>query len=136
MGCSNNEMCVNCYLLCTYQWRTKKLFFSLERSPPSFLSRPLIFFLICAEGFSSLLYKAENEGSIQGVAVSRHSPRVSHFFFADDSLLFTRATIHSCSTVADIHLVYVEASGQCINATKSTIFFSPNTKVKVEFKRI
>lgn len=74
----------------------------------------------------------ENEGSSQGVAVSLHSPRVSHLFFADDSLLFTRATIQSFSTVADILRVYEEASGQCINATKSTIFFSPNTPVTVQ----
>ena len=42
-------------------------------------------FLICAEGFSALLQRAEEEGKIRGVKVCQGAPSVSHLLFADDS---------------------------------------------------
>jgi hypothetical protein len=44
-------------------------------------------FLLCAEGFSSLLAKAKVEGKICGIRVCRDAPSVSHLLFADDSLI-------------------------------------------------
>ena len=38
-------------------------------------------FLMCAIGLQRLLHTAEMEGHIQGVAICRNGPRVSHFFF-------------------------------------------------------
>ena len=45
-------------------------------------------FLMCPMGLQSLLHMAEMEGHIQGVAIFRNGPRVSHLFFANDSVLF------------------------------------------------
>ena len=45
-------------------------------------------FLICAMGLQSLLNKFEMEGHIQGVAICRNGPKVSHLFFADDMCCF------------------------------------------------
>ena len=45
-------------------------------------------FLLCAEGFTSLLTKVEEEGKLHGVSICRRAPSVSHLLFADDSLLF------------------------------------------------
>ncbi|KAL0431917.1 UNVERIFIED_CONTAM: hypothetical protein Sradi_0817700 [Sesamum radiatum] len=53
------------------------------------------FFLFCAEAFSGLIRKAESEGTIEGVAVSRKAPSVSHLLFADDMLIFCQATKES-----------------------------------------
>lgn len=47
-------------------------------------------------------------------------------FFADDSILFSRATLHKCSRIADILSIYERASGQKINFTKSEVAFSKN----------
>ena len=49
-------------------------------------------FLLCVEGFTSLLAKAENDGEIHGASICRGAPKVSNLLFADDSLLFYKAT--------------------------------------------
>ena len=83
-------------------------------------------FLLCAEVFSSLLVRAADRGEIDGARVCNGSPRVSHLFFADDSILFSRATLQECSKIADILSIYERASGQKINFTKSEVAFSTN----------
>lgn len=49
-------------------------------------------FLLCAEALSSLLTKADRDGKLSGVPTSKKGPRINHLFFADDSLLFCKAT--------------------------------------------
>jgi len=49
-------------------------------------------FLLCVEVLTSLLTKVEHEGRINGVSVCRKVPKISNLMFADDSLLFCRAT--------------------------------------------
>ena len=53
-------------------------------------------FLFCTEGLNGLITKAGEKGDIKGYALCRNSPRLTHLFFADDSLLFCRATIQEC----------------------------------------
>ena len=48
--------------------------------------------LICAEGLSHLLQKAESEHSITDLAVARGGPRIKHLFFVDDSVLFCKSS--------------------------------------------
>ena len=83
-------------------------------------------FLLCGEGFSAMLKKKEREGLIKGVAVARHAPRVSHLFFADDSVIFCRATKEECMQVAKVLEVYEEESGQKLNREKT--WFSAKTQ--------
>ena len=45
-------------------------------------------FIICAEGLSTIIRKAEVAGSLHGVKVCRGAPNVSHFLFAGDCFLF------------------------------------------------
>ena len=45
-------------------------------------------FLFCVEAFTSLLAREEENGRLHGVSISRYAPTISHFLFADDSLLF------------------------------------------------
>lgn len=53
-------------------------------------------FLLCTEGLSALIKKAVEDGKMGGIAVSREGPKLSHLFFADDSLIFCKASTKEC----------------------------------------
>ncbi|XP_027172745.1 uncharacterized protein LOC113772350 [Coffea eugenioides] len=83
-------------------------------------------FLICSEGFSNLLRKAEENRSITGLKISRQGPLLTHLFFADDSLIFCKANKQEADEIMKVLKVYEIASGQLINLDKSAVFFSKN----------
>ena len=89
-------------------------------------------FLMCAIGLQSLLNKAKMEGQIRGVAICRNGPKVSHLFFADDSVLFCSAKEEECQKILDIQAIYERGLGQKINREKTNIFFSFNTPREVQ----
>ena len=89
-------------------------------------------FVMCAMGLQSLLQQAKMDGSIRGVAICRNGHRVSHLFFADDSMLFCHATEGECQKVLDILAIYERGLGQKINQEKTNIFFSTNTPQEVQ----
>jgi hypothetical protein len=48
-------------------------------------------FILCSEGLSTLLHKAERDGTVTGLPITNGGTKINHLFFADDSLLFCRA---------------------------------------------
>jgi hypothetical protein len=76
-----------------------------------------------------MINKANGMGALTGVPTSRRAPRISHIFFADDSLLFCRATVEQWGRLQNILLLYEKASGQKLNNNKTSMFFSKNTTV-------
>uniref|UniRef100_A0A803NYG4 Reverse transcriptase domain-containing protein n=1 Tax=Cannabis sativa TaxID=3483 RepID=A0A803NYG4_CANSA len=84
-------------------------------------------FIICAEGFSSIIQKFVANQLIQGCRVANGAPAISHMLFADDSYLFCQATNAAALNVRTMLHSFEMASGQKVNVTKSSIFFSPNT---------
>lgn len=68
-------------------------------------------FLLCAEGLSVLLEKEEVVGNLQGITVARSAPRVNLLFFADDSIIFGRATERDYGSVLKCLELYDNASG-------------------------
>ena len=74
-----------------------------------------------------MIQKAADSGDIRGVSICRNGPKLIHLFFADDSLLFCRSTIHDCQKVMDILSSYEAVSGQKLNRDKTTLFFSKST---------
>lgn len=84
-------------------------------------------FLIYAKAFSSLIHNAARSKELNGISICRGCPYISHLFFANDSLLFCKASSQECHTLIEILRKYEAASGQKINIDKSSIFFSHNT---------
>ncbi|MGO7410871.1 reverse transcriptase domain-containing protein, partial [Rhizobium ruizarguesonis] len=54
-------------------------------------------FILCSEVLSGLCNRAQEEGSLQGLRVARGSPKLSHHFFADDTMFFLQADKENCT---------------------------------------
>ncbi|KAH9759452.1 putative reverse transcriptase/RNA-dependent DNA polymerase [Citrus sinensis] len=79
------------------------------------------------ETFSNLLKQAEAQQLIHGIKFNKELS-ITHLLFADDSLIFTRATREDCTNLKEIFDCYAAASGQIFNYEKSSMFFSESTR--------
>lgn len=87
--------------------------------------------LLCTKGLNALLTHAEENGKISGVRVCTDAPPIINLLFADDSLILMKANQQSAEALKAELDLYCEASGQLVSIEKSSIFFSPNTKVEI-----
>ena len=94
-------------------------------------------FLLCVEGLSTLIKASVCNGSMDGIAICCGGPKLSHLFFADDSLIFCKASLVECDSLQRVLEVYEWAAGQQLNRAKTSIFFSYNTpkEIQDEIKR-
>jgi hypothetical protein len=84
-------------------------------------------FILGSEALYRLIVRAENLGSINGIKISRDSPRISHLLFADDLMFFAKASTSEANSILDCLTTYSQWFDQNINFQKSSIFFSPNS---------
>jgi len=88
-----------------------------------------ILFILGSEILSRLILRDEALGSLQGIKVAPLSPPISHLLFADDVMIFTRAKVQDVNAILNCLSTYSKWSGQCINLSKSVVFFSKNCSV-------
>jgi hypothetical protein len=81
-------------------------------------------FLLAAEGLSDLLKQSRRSSDLQGIKVAPTAPAVNHLLFANNSLLFVKATDEGATEVVELLDKYCNALGQRINLDKSSVFFS------------
>jgi hypothetical protein len=84
-------------------------------------------FILGTEVLSRLLFKEEALGNIKGLKISRNTPSIHHLLFADDLLIFGKATPKEANSIHSCLSKYSLWSGQSINNGKSSIRFSKNT---------
>ncbi|XP_024164412.1 uncharacterized protein LOC112171461 [Rosa chinensis] len=60
----------------------------------------------------------------EGIKICEGAPVIHHLLFANDSLLFGKATLSECQHIQSVLNAYELASGQQINFAKSSIVFS------------
>ncbi|KAM2896759.1 hypothetical protein COP2_006481 [Malus domestica] len=80
-------------------------------------------FLICAEGLSAVLRKREEQGYLHGIRVTPDGMQISHLFFADDAVIFCKATEVEVRGILEVLQCYAAASGQIINREKCSLYF-------------
>ena len=85
------------------------------------------FFLLCTEGLHGLIQHATSVGEIKGFSLCQRGPALTHLLFANNSLLFCRATGDECRKIINILETYEGESGQKVNKNKTTIFFCKST---------
>ena len=68
-------------------------------------------FLLCAEGFTSTLAKAEEDGRLHGVSFCPIAPSISNLLFANDSHWFCEANQEEVHVITDFLNMYATASG-------------------------
>lgn len=125
MDSTNHAMHIYNILLCDYQWSSPQVYLPYKRSPSG---RPLIsLFLLCADGFSSLIKDAARNQLLSGISICRGCPMVTRLFFTNGSLLFCKATDQECWKLIYILELYEAAFGQKVNVDKSYVFFNHNT---------
>jgi hypothetical protein len=95
-------------------------------------------FILCADVFSGLLTKNQDQSNITGIKIAQGAPKVSHLFFADDSLIFCKANNSEAAHLLGVFEEYHRVSGQKINMEKSEMTFSPHIQqhIKDEFHAI
>ncbi|KAL0458069.1 UNVERIFIED_CONTAM: putative mitochondrial protein [Sesamum latifolium] len=67
-------------------------YMKLGRSPGQEDPLSPYLYLFYAEAFSKLICRMQDAGKLQGIAVFRQAPRITHLLFADDTLIFCQAT--------------------------------------------
>lgn len=87
----------------------------------------LYIFIICGEVLSGVFRLGQSSGHLTRVKIGLHCPRIDHLLFADDTMIFTKASAENCTFLTSILRDYERASGQLINTAKSSISFSSKT---------
>jgi hypothetical protein len=84
-------------------------------------------FILGSEVFSRLMFKEESLGHIKGLKIARNTSPIHHLLFADDLLIFRKASLQEACWIKSYLNKYCSWSGQSIIALKSSIRFSKNT---------
>ncbi|CAA7027569.1 unnamed protein product [Microthlaspi erraticum] len=122
MGFFDQEMYIIGVIPSPPEWRGKRVYQSIKR--PETRGSPIPFSLYYPyRSFDSTNKSTETEGRITGLKIAQTCPQISHLLFTDDSIFFCKADIQQCTELMRIFTCYGQASGQQLNATKSSIFF-------------
>ncbi|CAN1318107.1 LINE-1 retrotransposable element ORF2 protein [Linum perenne] len=91
---------------------------------------PFLFIMI-TNALSHLIHAEVIRGGIRGIRLNPSCPPLTHVLFADDTVIFGRATTEEVRNFKDIIARYSAISGQLVNEEKSAMFFSKNTPDEV-----
>lgn len=88
---------------------------------------PVLFSLMTNIMFR-ILSRAEAEGKLSGIKISRTSPRITYLMYADDLVIYCKTNIYETQVVKSCLDLYHQWSRQQINWEKSDIHFSVNMR--------
>lgn len=85
-------------------------------------------FILGQEILSRMLDHELRLNNICGIKTSISGPTITHVMYADDVVLFTKATRRDAINLVQVLNKYCSWSGQAINKNKSGVFFSKHSK--------
>ncbi|XP_050211503.1 uncharacterized protein LOC126661686 [Mercurialis annua] len=84
---------------------------------------PLLY-VLCSEGLSHIIHDAAMSKSLTSIKITHRCPSITHLLFADDTIIFSKATLSHISFIKNLLNLYSLMSGQHINYSKSFVFFN------------
>lgn len=81
-------------------------------------------FLFVADGLVSLLRKEMLDNTLTPIKIARNSPGISNLLFADDSLIFFKATVEQAETIKKVLHIFQKCTGQLLSENKCSLLFS------------
>ena len=84
-------------------------------------------FVLCMERLAHLISTKVQNGEWKPLTVAKKAPKLSHLFFADDLVLFAKASLDQVAVISKVLDNFCAFSGHRISKEKTTIFFSKNT---------
>ncbi|EPS73861.1 hypothetical protein M569_00896, partial [Genlisea aurea] len=81
-------------------------------------------FILCADALSAMIREAATISPDIGIQINPLAPKISHLLFADDTVIYIRATLEALQRIRAILTAYAMASGQQINLDKSLLILS------------
>jgi hypothetical protein len=72
-------------------------------------------FLFMVDGLSKLIQEKVQQHHIQEMHMCRQAPGISHLLFADDTLLFLKASEDQALRIKEVLQVYERGTGQLVN---------------------
>ena len=84
-------------------------------------------FILGTEVFSRLMFKEERNGVLQGLQIARNCTAIHHLLFADDLLIFGKATVTVAASIKACLDKYCRWFCQVVNVSKSSIRFIKNS---------
>lgn len=92
---------------------------------------PFIFVLFL-EFLSRMITKMDMEGEIERIKIGRSAPAISHIFFADDILIFCKASVEQTGKIIKCLENFCSWTGQSFNTAKSGCFFFGNIQMSLK----
>lgn len=89
-------------------------------------------FTMISEVLSRLLARAESDGALSGIKISRHSPKGTHLMYADDLVIYCKANTQEATSAIAYFNQYCEWTGQEINWHKSVVHYSKNVQPQLQ----
>ena len=83
-------------------------------------------FVLCIERLSHLINILVEHNIWHPSKVTRSGPRLSYLYFANDIILFAKASIDQVRVIKGVLDLFCSSSGQKVNQNKSCVFFSKN----------
>jgi hypothetical protein len=80
-----------------------------------------------------MLTNKQDQSLINGISLAHNAHKVSHLFFADDSLIFCNANKEEAVHLKTVFDEYERISGQKINMGKLEMTFSPNIQQSIKY---